>query len=101
MAERTERLPQNVPGPYYVDSTCIDCDLCRSTAPDSFKRDEEIGMTIVYRQPITPEEQVLAEQAKQACPTESIGSDGLIEAKSGSRLISTPMASGNLRSFNS
>jgi ferredoxin len=84
MAERTERLPQNVVGPYYVDSTCIDCDMCRSTAPDSFRRDEEIGMTIVYRQPVTPEEQALAEDAKQGCPTESIGNDGLMEPKTGS-----------------
>ena len=59
MAERNERLPQNVAGPYYVDSTCIDCDMCRSTAPGSFRRDEEIGMTIVYHQPVTPEEQAL------------------------------------------
>src|SRR6266446_8154614 len=79
MAERNERLPQNVVGPYYVDSTCIDCAMCRSTAPDSFRRDEEIGMTIVYRQPVTPEEQALAEEAKQGCPTESIGNDGLVE----------------------
>ena len=81
MAERTERLPQNVVGPYYVDSTCIDCDMCRSTAPDSFRRDEKIGMTIVYRQPVSREEHALAEEAKQGCPTESIGNDGLIGAK--------------------
>ena len=84
MAERTERLPQSVAGPYYVDSTCIDCDMCRSTAPGSFRRDEEIGMTIVYHQPVTPEEQALAEEAKQGCPTESIGNDGLMEPKTGS-----------------
>lgn len=76
MAERTERLPQNVAGPYYVDSTCIDCDMCRSTAPDLFRRDEQIGMSIVYRQPITPEERAMAEEARRDCPTESIGSDG-------------------------
>ncbi len=84
MAERTERLPQNVAGPYYVDSTCIDCDMCRSTAPDFFKRDEEIGMTIVCRQPVTSQEHALAEEAKQGCPTESIGNDGLMEPKTGS-----------------
>ena len=25
--------PRNVPGPFYVDATCIDCDLCRETPP--------------------------------------------------------------------
>jgi ferredoxin len=53
MAERNDRLAQNVPGRYYVDSTCIDCDMCRSTAPDFFKRDEEIGMSIRLVTPIS------------------------------------------------
>jgi ferredoxin len=80
MAERTARLPQNAPGPYYVDSTCVDCDLCRNTAHNFFRRDEETGFSFVYRQPITPEERALAEEAKQGCPTESIGNDGLAES---------------------
>ncbi len=42
-------------------------------------------MTVVYRQHVTPEEQALAEQAKQGCPTESIGNNGLLEPKTGSR----------------
>jgi ferredoxin len=80
MAEKNDRLAENVPGRYYVDATCIDCDLCRSTAPDSFRRDEDIGMSIVFRQPVTPEERALAEEAKQGCPTDSIGNDGALEA---------------------
>jgi len=83
MAERTERLVQNIPGTYYVDSSCVDCDLCRNTASDFFRRDDEIGMSIVYRQPSTPEERVLAEEAKSGCPSESIGNDGIIEPASG------------------
>jgi ferredoxin len=50
--------------------------LCRNTAPDFFKRDEETGFSFVYRQPSTPEERRLAEEAKLGCPTESIGNDG-------------------------
>ena len=76
MATTTERLPQNIVGRYYVDSSCIDCDLCRTTAPAFFTRDDEIGFSIVYRQPITPEELALAEEAREGCPTESIGNDG-------------------------
>lgn len=77
MADKKERLPQNVAGPYYVDSTCIDCDMCRGNAPQFFKRDDEIGMSIVYRQPVTPEERALAEEANEGCPTNSIGNDGV------------------------
>ena len=82
MAERTNRLPQNVIGAYYVDSSCVDCDLCRNTAPDFFKRDDEAAFSYVYRQPITPEECAAAEDAKQGCPTESIGNDGVPECVS-------------------
>ncbi|MGN6552859.1 MAG: ferredoxin [Verrucomicrobiota bacterium] len=85
MAEKTNRLPQNVAGPYYIDSSCIDCDMCRSTAPDFFRRDEEIGMSVVYHQPVTPEEFALAEEAKQGCPTESIGNDGITEVAASSQ----------------
>ena len=77
MAEKTERLMQNVAGAYFVDSSCVDCDLCRNTAPDFFRRDEEIGSSFVYRQPVTRDEIGLAEEAKQGCPTESIGNNGL------------------------
>lgn len=76
MAEKTIRLPQNVPGPYYVDESCIDCDMCRETAPQFFKRDDEIGMSFAYRQPVSDEERTLAEAAKRGCPTDSIGNDG-------------------------
>jgi ferredoxin len=81
MAEKTNKLPQNVPGPYYVDDSCIDCDLCRTTALDFFRRDDEIGFSVVYRQPVTPDEKALAEEARQGCPTESIGNDGCDELK--------------------
>jgi ferredoxin len=79
MPDANDRLPQNVSGPYYVDSSCVDCDMCRGTAPEFFKRDDEIGMSIVYRQPGTEQERAFAEEAKQGCPTESIGNDGLID----------------------
>ena len=76
MAEKTIRLPQNVPGPYYVDESCVDCDMCREAAPQFFKRDDEIGMSFTYHQPVTAEERTLAEDAKQGCPSNSIGNDG-------------------------
>jgi ferredoxin len=66
----------NVPGPYYVDDTCIDCDRCRETAPASFRRRDDAGYTIVFRQPVTEAERALAEAARAECPTDSIGNDG-------------------------
>ena len=76
MAEPRLRTPENVPGSYYVDETCIDCDQCRSQAPEFFQRLDSAGYTIVHRQPETPEEIARAEEALEGCPTESIGNDG-------------------------
>jgi len=75
MADRNRKLPENVPGPYYVDDSCIDCGLCRRTAPRFFNRNDEKGYTIVTRQPVTSEEVAEAEQARQGCPNETIGND--------------------------
>lgn len=79
MPEQENRLPQNANGRYYVDSSCVDCDLCRNTATDFFRRDDESGFSYVYRQPATSNEVALAEEARLGCPTESIGNDGVSE----------------------
>ena len=76
MANRNEKNPANVPGPFYIDSSCIDCDMCRENAPATFRRNDEIGLSIAYRQPVTPHEVALAIEAMTGCPTESIGNDG-------------------------
>jgi ferredoxin len=76
MAEKSDRLKENVSGRYYVDSSCIDCDQCRAAAPKFFQRNDEIGFSTVYRQPSSAEEIKEAEEARLSCPTESIGNDG-------------------------
>ena len=76
MADHNSRLPQYAPGPWYVDSNCIDCDLCRETAPSVFRREEDNGNSIVFHQPETEKERSLAEEAKEGCPVEAIGNDG-------------------------
>jgi ferredoxin len=76
MAGKNLKNPENVPGKYYVDSTCIDCGLCPDTAPSVFKRYDEGGYSIVHHQPATEQELALAEKSREACPTESIGKDG-------------------------
>ena len=76
MADRNLKTPENVPGRYYVDNTCIDCGMCPATAPQFFKRFDEGGYTIVYRQPQTVEDITVANEALDGCPTDSIGNDG-------------------------
>ena len=73
MPESTEKVPSNVPGDFYVTTECIDCDICRETAPSTFRRDEDLGFSRVYRQPETPAEIELARQALDGCPVEAIG----------------------------
>ncbi len=77
MAEKSLRLPQNTFGRFYIDSTCIDCDMCRDTAPEFFQRNNDIAMSVVVRQPETPFEVARAKAALEDCPSESIGDDGL------------------------
>src|SRR5678809_937803 len=36
VANPRKRVPDNVPGDFFVDSTCIDCDTCRQIAPAVF-----------------------------------------------------------------
>jgi len=73
MADRNKRLDSNVPGNFYVDATCINCDTCRQLAPNSF---EEIGeFSAVSRQPERDEHVHQAYQALLACPVGSIGTE--------------------------
>ena len=76
MANRNDKAPENVLGHYYVDGTCIDCDLCRNTAPQFFTRQDEGGYTYVQQQPISADEIALADEACLGCPTDCIGNDG-------------------------
>lgn len=76
MADRTDRVKENVAGTYYVDSSCIDCDVCRDTAPENFIRSDENSYSFVSKQPETDEELAACEEALSCCPVEAIGNDG-------------------------
>ncbi|GBL43068.1 hypothetical protein EMGBD4_05670 [Verrucomicrobiota bacterium] len=74
---RQERqAPESVPGKFYVDSQCIDCDLCRETAPKNFTRQDDGGYSYVFAQPTTPEEVEKCQEALEGCPVDAIGKDG-------------------------
>jgi glyoxylase-like metal-dependent hydrolase (beta-lactamase superfamily II)/ferredoxin len=72
MANLQQRLPENVPGDFFVDSTCIDCDTCSQLAPAIFRDHGE--QCSVHHQPQTDDETKSALMALVACPTGSIGS---------------------------
>jgi ferredoxin len=76
MADKANKLEENVPGRFYVDDQCIDCDACRETAPDFFRRNDDRGYSYVYRQPETTQDEELCREALEGCPVEAIGDDG-------------------------
>jgi ferredoxin len=76
MADLDQRVPENTPGRFYVDATCIDCDLCRETAPRNFVRLDDEGYSYVFQQPATPDEEAACIAAMEECPVEAIGIDG-------------------------
>ncbi len=71
MANPKKRVPENVPGDFFVDSTCIDCDACRQIAPAVFG--QAASTSYVHTQPVSGEERRQALRALLACPTGSIG----------------------------
>ncbi len=76
MADKSDKWPENVAGKFYVDEQCIDCDLCRETAPDFFTRSDDNGYSFVFKQPQTQEEIDQCMEALEGCPVEAIGDDG-------------------------
>ena len=76
MADAANKYPENVPGKFYVDNQCIDCDLCRETAPENFNRNVDGGYSYVSKQAESPDEENRCKEAKEGCPVEAIGDNG-------------------------
>lgn len=72
MADRSRSNPHDEGGPWFVDTTCIDCDVARQLAPGLIEEDED-GLSYFVREPATDEEELQAWRALLACPTGSIG----------------------------
>src|SRR5215216_8087089 len=79
MANPKRKVPENIPGDFFVDSTCIDCDACRQIAPGVFG--ETATTSFVKSQPRSVIERRQALQALLSCPTGSIGNLGANDAK--------------------
>ncbi len=71
MANPAKRLAENVPGDFFVDDSCIDCDACRQIAPKTFR--DHGDQSSVFHQPESESEAFKALQALVSCPTGSIG----------------------------
>jgi ferredoxin len=83
MSGEIRKHPLNVQGKYYFDQNwCNWCLTCIDTAPNNFKLDEaeqhnyELG-AYIFKQPETPEEEDLCQEAVMSCPHEAILDNGL------------------------
>lgn len=66
------RLPNNVPGKYYVSDDCDGCAYCASVAPENFDFDKGSNTYFVARQPSTAEEMEFVREAMDDCPVDAI-----------------------------
>jgi ferredoxin len=77
LATTAQKVRENVPGVFGVTDACIDCDLCRQTAPRFFKRHYlgNMGYSFVGLQPASEQEMAMCMDALRACPVEAIVCD--------------------------
>ena len=73
MADLNRRHPQNIPGPWFVDLTCISCDTCTDISPEIFWRDADRR---AYVREHRPQEADLFRAALESCPVEAVGDLG-------------------------
>jgi ferredoxin len=71
----TEKHPLNAMGKYYVDTTCVHCDLCHEMAPEHFAIGFD-GEGFVCKQPSSDAEEKQCLTAKISCPVGAIQDDG-------------------------
>ena len=50
--------------------------MCWETSPTTFRRNDDIGFSMAYQQPLTPDQLKAAQEALTGCPAEAIGNDG-------------------------
>ncbi|XP_073146041.1 uncharacterized protein [Henckelia pumila] len=95
------RRPQNVDGDFFVDDTCINCDVCRWMAPETFRRSD--GKSAVFQQPTCGERRTKALQGVYHCGYHSKKSYGaasyFITRPEGNILIDSPRYTKRLSSI--
>ena len=85
MARAADRIADNVAGDFYVDRSCIDCDLCRQLAPASFARSSSAAQSYVASQPRDEPARRRALMALVTCPTSSIGTTRKLDSRAAAR----------------
>ena len=85
MARASDRIAENVGDDFFVDSSCIDCDLCRQLAPATFARTDRRAQSFVHQQPHSDHERHRALMALVTCPTSSIGTARKHDSKAAAR----------------
>ena len=70
-----KKVPENVPGRFYVTDNCLACESCQATAPNNFRYNDH-GLSYVFKQPTTAEEVKQCEEARENCPLEAVRDDG-------------------------
>src|SRR6267142_1942659 len=76
MADKANKLPENVEGAWYVDNTCTPCRVCLDEAPNLLKYNDDETYVYFYKQPENDDETAAAQRAMDVCPTLAIGIDG-------------------------
>jgi ferredoxin len=76
MADKLSKQPENVPGQWYVDTSCALCRLCLEEAPNLIIYNRDETAVHFFKRPETPEEIAAAQRAMEVCPTLAIGNDG-------------------------
>ena len=71
--EMADRHPGNAPGEWYVGTSCINCSAARTLAPGVLGEIDE--QSVVAKQPVTPDELLIAWRARLCCPTASVHSE--------------------------
>ena len=78
MADPNNKLPENVPGAWYVDDTCTPCRVCLDVplAETLLKYNDDETYVYFHKQPESPEEIESATESMTICPQNAIGNDG-------------------------
>jgi glyoxylase-like metal-dependent hydrolase (beta-lactamase superfamily II)/ferredoxin len=94
VARLSARTADNAPGDFFVDDACIDCETCRTVAPEVFARSDRLGLSIVGRQPGSAAELLRAKMALVSCPTSAIGTVSKVDLREGVDALPDPIADG-------
>lgn len=84
MADPARRHPENAPGAWFVDQSCIDCGMCRVVDPDTY--DDGSDQAIVARQP-GPDGALRAGMALLSCPVGAIGTTARADLRAASAAL--------------